>query len=261
MTTALILAGDRGEGDPLAGSENVELKAFIDLHGTPMLDYVSDTLNSSENINRIIICLPKDTDLNHSAPQTFALIAEGKAECIDQADGPVESIIKALDHIHGSPELLVTTADHPLLSVETLQTFIDQAQDGVSVGMVPLDLVMSKFPQSKRTALKFSDGKFSGANLFYFKGREAGNILIFWQSLQKYRKKPISMAARIGFGSLIAYLFGKLSLKSAFKAISKRANVTVQSIILNDPYAAVDVDKPADLELVREILSDKKKKI
>ncbi len=252
MTTAILLAGDRGEGDALASSENVELKAFIDIHGRSMIDHVAQTLVDTD-MQDIIICLPDSIDLHTQAPLTDSLLSKKRAIRMNQAEGPVESVMNGLNMTKGNPGVLVTTADHPLLTRETLRTFINQTQDGVSVGMVPLDLVRQKWPKSKRTALKFSDGQYSGANLFFFKGPDAKNILSFWKNLQKHRKNPISMAARIGFGPLFAYLCGRLSLEDTFEAIGKKANVTIKPIILNDPYAAVDVDKPEDLELVREI--------
>ena len=59
MFNALILAGTKEKG-PLEIAENVDNKALIMLDSRPMIDYIVDALNSSENIDRILVVGPKN---------------------------------------------------------------------------------------------------------------------------------------------------------------------------------------------------------
>ena len=84
------------------------------------------------------------------------------------------------------------------------------------------------------------------------KGLEA---IKFWRAAQHDRKKPVKLARRLGIGMLLKYITGGLTLNIAFEHASKSLNINAKPIILPFAEAAIDVDKPSDLELVTEILS------
>ena len=54
---------------------------------------------------------------------------------------------------------------------------------------------------------------------------------------------------------LIRYAFGALTLDAAFAAASQRLGITVRPVLLPFAECAIDVDKPADLELAERIFS------
>ena len=54
---------------------------------------------------------------------------------------------------------------------------------------------------------------------------------------------------------LAAYLLRLLTLKGALRRISRQLGCPAAPVVLEEAEAAVDVDKPADLELVEAILS------
>jgi hypothetical protein len=60
--------------------------------------------------------------------------------------------------------------------------------------------------------------------------------------------------------ALAAYLSGRLTLAGALRRASHRVGVEVKAVILNQPDAAVDVDKEEDLALVEQILVDRQMK-
>jgi len=51
------------------------------------------------------------------------------------------------------------------------------------------------------------------------------------------------------------YLFGRLSLSGAFEYGSRKIGITAKPILIPIAEAAIDVDKPSDLELVERILA------
>ena len=54
---------------------------------------------------------------------------------------------------------------------------------------------------------------------------------------------------------LLAWATGLTSLNGAFRLASKRLGVTAVPVLMRQANAAVDVDKPADKELVERILA------
>ena len=63
----------------------------------------------------------------------------------------------------GDDPLLVTTADNVLLTPTMIAEFLGGAGDSdVAVAMVERDILLARYPQSKRTWLKFRGGWWSG---------------------------------------------------------------------------------------------------
>jgi GTP:adenosylcobinamide-phosphate guanylyltransferase len=56
--TALILAGERPEGDPMAKGAGIALKALLPVAGTPMLTRVIEALRATAGIGRIAVSIP-----------------------------------------------------------------------------------------------------------------------------------------------------------------------------------------------------------
>ena len=58
-----------------------------------------------------------------------------------------------------------------------------------------------------------------------------------------------------GWRPLLAYLLGRLTLDDAMARASNVIGARVAAVVLPYAEAAIDVDKPADLELVETILA------
>ena len=71
------------------------------------------------------------------------------------------SIKAQVDALGFSAPVLVTTADHPLLTAEMLEEFLDKAGGDLAVAMVERKTMLAQFPDAKRTWLRFSDGAWS----------------------------------------------------------------------------------------------------
>ena len=76
----------------------------------------------------------------------------------------------------------------------------------------------------------------------------------FWSRLEADRKRPWRMARKGGFGTLLKYLFGRLSLEDALGSLSQAMGCRLGYVLINTPRAAVDVDSVADRDLAVKIL-------
>jgi len=239
---ALILAGSRGGDDPVALYAGVSDKALIMLGETRMLARVIAAVRAS-GIARIGVSA-------NSAPVRAVAEACG-AIPLAAAAGPSASAAAALDTL-GTP-LLVTTGDHALLKPEWIRDFIARvpAHADVAVLLARRDAVEQAAPGSKRTYLRFADGDWSGCNLFYLATPRAAQVIALWQAVERDRKRPWRIVRRLGPGLLLRYLLGRLPLGEAIAHLGARAGVEAVVIAARDGLAAVDVDKPADLDFVR----------
>lgn len=241
----LILAGERAGGDPLAIAEGVANKTQIVIAGETMLAHVLRAVKQLQPAPRLFI-------------SGNVAVDAASITIIETAQTPCTSVLKALSQIPFP--VLITTADHPLLTPVILEEFLQKAatfEGDVCVGLVSLSLVVQHYPRNKRTKLKFSDGSVSGANLFLLRNENSLKLIEFWRVMEANRKSPWRMVRALGVGSILRYACGVLSFKDVVAIIAARTGCAIAPVMLSDPHAAIDVDKPSDLALVREIMESR----
>lgn len=254
---ALILAGSRSDSDPVAAAGERSCKAFVPVAGQPMLARVIDALEASGRVGRITVVLDAAAPLASEAPELASRMADGGIQRIDPEPTPSRSVLRAFATLPTDTPLLVTTADHPLLTADMVADFIDDALKSdadACAGLAPTALIDDAYPQARRTRLRFRDGGRSGCNLFLFRGPRARNVLSFWARMEARRKRPWRLALALGPITLAAYALGLLTLEGAMRRLGHKADARLHAVILRQPEAAIDVDTLADLRLVETIL-------
>lgn len=260
--TALVLAGRRGGEDGLARAAGVSHKCLIPVGGRPMLARVLTALAACRTIGLIGVSI----DVPAVAEAVMATLPEevsARVRIIASAETLSLSVAAAIEDLDQPPPLLVTTGDHPLLTPELVELFTAEAAlsgADLAVGMAPASSVLAAYPNARRTWLRFRDERYTGCNLFAFLTGESRQVLDFWRRIESERKKPLRIVRAFGVVSLAAYLGGRLTLAAALKRASRRLGAEVRAVVLQQPEAAVDVDKEEDLALVEQILVDRRMK-
>ncbi|MBY0356161.1 MAG: NTP transferase domain-containing protein [Rickettsiales bacterium] len=238
----LILAGERPEGDPLAHAEGVASKCDILIAGKTMLQHVMSALSGLTPTPVVFISSNQPVCAGVIRIPTAATPCTSVLDAIRKTDFPV----------------LITTADHPLLTPDIMADFLTQAAlttADVVVGVVELERVMTAYPQSRRTRLRFRDGSISGANLFLLRNKNAEKLIDFWRQVEANRKSPLRMLRVLGVGTMLRFALGLLRFSEVVDIIEQRTDVHIATVRLSDPHAAIDVDKAEDLALVRHIFA------
>lgn len=254
---ALVLAGSRREGDPLARAQGVGRRALVEVHGQPMLLRVVRSLRAVPTLGRVRISIDDPSALDTVA-ELEALRREGVLDTHASLDSPSRSVLDALEAWQGP--VLVTTADHALLTPEVAAHFLsecDGAAADVVVGLVRRAVVEARFPETTRTWLRFRDDDYTGANLFAFRTRDARRAAAFWTRAESFRKRPWRMISAFGPVASALFLLRRLTLDAALERASRAIGVRVRAVRLPFAEAAVDVDRPSDLELAERILSER----
>jgi len=244
VNAALVLAGQReGVVDPLCEVMGVSHKAEIPVSGLVMLERVIQALNNAGINDNLYISGYSGSQLKQ--------VSSGK--------GPADSVGLALVEINQYP-CLITTCDHALLTADMLHSFIQGAEAvgaDICVGLATEKTIQSEHPETMRTYLRFSDEAVSGCNLFYIANENGLKAIEFWRSVQHLRKNPLKLAKKVGVLIGFKYALGRLSLKAAFDYAAARIGITAAPVLLPFAEAAIDVDKPSDLVLVEDILSQR----
>ena len=231
--TAIVLAGQRDGEDELTQHTGAACKAVIEIAGKPMLMRVLEALGSSSSLGKIIVSGP-GLDAVSKLEQLDHQIREGQIGWMPPQPSPSRSAYDALCKLPPDERVLLTTADHPLLTPEVVDRFCAASSKlgaDLTVGLAPYALVRDEFPAMKKTVLRFRDGEFCGCNLFTFltpAGREAAN---YWREVEAQRKSPLRVIRALGWFSVVKYLLGRLTLDDALESLSRNLGLQVRAII------------------------------
>lgn len=250
-TSIIVLAADRGAGDPLAVDAGVPGKVLVPIGGKAMLTRVMQAVSAFDAQGRILVVCN-----DHPAYSAAADVGRPYLR-IDPGPGPAASAVSALSQIAETDSVLLVTGDHPLLEPAWLEFFAARARASgadAAVGLVDHALICERFPGNRRTRYRFRDVSVCGTNLFYFAGARGRRLVEQWRMFEADRKKPWKIVSRLGFWNLFRYLAGRLTLGDAMAALSRRMGLRLEAVMLDAPEAAVDVDSQGDLELVTELI-------
>jgi hypothetical protein len=150
--------------------------------------------------------------------------------------------------------LLVTTADHALLDTAMIDQFCAEAVGAdLAIGVVTKSALEKRLPQSRRTWIGFRRGRYTGANLFALGSPKAMRAVALWREVEQDRKKGWRLLLALGWPGILGLLRIR-TLDQTLDAMGRKLGLTLRAVRLDDPLAAVDVDKPQDYDLVTAIL-------
>jgi GTP:adenosylcobinamide-phosphate guanylyltransferase len=253
--TALIAAGQRPGGDPLALDFGIDDKALIELGGKPMLAHVLETLLAFPGIGAVRI-LTQTPERLRAHPAIAALAADPRIGFVKGGDSVSQAVADAM--APGGYPYLLTTADHPLLDAAMLTSFVTaaraQAAD-VAAAVVSRAVFAPRFPDIRRTWLRFAGGAYSGANLFWFGGPAAQGALTLWRTIEQQRKRARAVIGAFGPLILLGVAMRLLSLDRALAMAGRRLGLRAVAIELPQAEACIDVDRRADHAIASTILA------
>jgi len=248
---ALVLAGSRlGPRDPVAQACGVSHKCLVPVDGMPMLQRVLAVLAGHDAIDSITVSV--------ETPEIVAALPGPAVDWHQSRSGPSASVADVLQS--NGPPLLVTTADHALLTPGMIDNFlgaISPATD-VAVALVSRSVIEARFPAARRTYLRFRDDGFSGANLFCLRTAASARAVDFWKQVERDRKRPWRIARALGPGLLIGYALRRYEMRDAVRRAGRAMGVDAEAIALPIAEAAVDIDKLSDLTLANAIASERR---
>jgi len=250
---SIILAGERDTRDALRDHTGVACKALLDIDGTPMIARVIAALEASDTVDAIHLSGPTEACVNTDAGLS-GMIAENRVDWTAPGPTPSTSAHDMLSRVPATRPVLITTADHPLLTAEIVDHFCRDSMKSdcdVVIGLAPHDLVRATFPDLKKTVLRFRDGQYCGCNLFAFLTEDGRQLADFWRRVERDRKKPLVVIRLLGLWALLRYRLGWLTLDAALARLSRKVGLKIGVVILPYAHASVDVDSVADYHVLQ----------
>jgi len=220
---------------------------------------VLDALDEAREIESVILCGPHQSAIDQ-IEELHARIASGKVKWVKNQATPSSSTYQVLQSLADEIPVLVTTADHALLTAEMVDYFCSRARESdrdVVVGLALHELVAAKYPETKRTAIPLGDGSYCSCNLFVFLTPEARSAAHFWRKVESQRKRTLRMISAFGWTAVLHYLLRRPSLEEGLERISQRLGLRAGAVVMPFPEAAVDVDTVSDWKLVESIVANR----
>lgn len=257
--TAIVLAGERPGGDPLARELRVPAKALIKIGGRTMLSRVVQALLDSTLIGKVLVLAQEIECI--AACEPSGVLHDPRVELARSGNGIATSIEAVVGTLQAPWPVLVTTADNALLTTERIDEFLANTNGtDIAVGLGERAIVEAAFPDTRRTWLKFSDGHFSGANLFALRNDKSRAAVRHWQAVEQDRKKGLKLIASFGPSLLLRALTRTIGLRDGLARAGRKMGFDVRAVVL-DAEAPIDVDKMEDLALVEQILAHRQTRL
>ena len=253
--TAILLAGSRPTPDPLAVAAGVAIKPLAPVAGEPMINHPARTLLAHPTVGQVIILTQSSAPF--AADLATAWLTTHPQVRFEQSGAGIASSLLALLERGDVPfPILLTTADHVLLDSAMLDQFTQEAAGAdIAVAMVERRILLARYPGSRRTWLKFRDGWWSGANIFWFGSDRARSIIALWQEVEQDRKKGWKIVSAFGPVALIGTLLRLLTLRGGIARIGRRFGLTARLVAMQKAEACIDADKPDDVVLIERIVA------
>ena len=224
-------------------------KALIPLAGAPMVLRPLRALLASDEIGDIIVLTQDPVDIRPVLPEDERIQIRASGETI------AATVAELIASRATKFPVLVTTADHALLDTQTIAEFTGKAEGtDLAIGVVEQKALLQRLPQTKRTWLKFRGGAYTGANMFAFGSEKVLPAIERWRSVEQDRKKGWRVLAAIGPALLLGAVLRVRTLDESVASVGRKLGVTIRAVVLSNPLAGVDVDKPEDHALVEAIL-------
>ena len=157
--------------------------------------------------------------------------------------------------------VFVTTADHALHTAEMVDYFCAEARETcgeIVVGLAPLDLVVTAYPNTKRTAIQLRDDAYCSCNLFAFLTPRSRIAAEFWRRVESQRKKTLGSNCWLWLVQPVTLSDQERpSLGEGLKRKSQRIGLRAGAVFLPFPEAAVNVDTLSDWKLAESIVADR----
>lgn len=248
--TAVVLAGSRPGGDPLAARFNQDLKALIAVASKAMLRWPVDALLASALVDRVIVMTQHPDRLREVLPDDARISLRPSQSTI------AATISRLIADKAASFPILVTTADHALLTPAMIAEFATKAEGAdLAIGVVEQHVMHARFPDARRTWIGFKGGRYSGANLFVLGSARVTGVVEQWAVVEQKRKKGWRVLAALGPAFLLGAVLKLRTLDQSVAAVGRKLGLTIIAVELSDPLAAVDIDKAEDLALAEQLLA------
>lgn len=253
----VVLAG-HGLGpvgtDALAERFGERHRCLIPLAGRPLIAHVLQTAAQHPRVASLAVCVEREA-FDPIWDVLTRLPGRGSVALVEAREDIAASVRAAAQDWDGP--LLVTTADHALLSAESIDAMADALEGcDVTFALARREAVEAAHPSALRSYLTLRDGAFATCDLYGMAHTRFVDAVEVFRGARIGGRESARIVRAIGFVGLALVKLGVESLSGAVVRASRRMGLRVRAVILPDGTQAIDVDNDRTYAIVRDLLGD-----
>lgn len=252
----IVLAGRHPGGtDALAQGFGMTHKCLVPLAGRPLVAHVLQTAAVHPAIGSLAISVEREA-FDGLFDVLSQLPGRGIAKLVDARENLVDSVLAAAEGWDGP--VLVTTADHALLTPASIDAMIAALDDAdLAFAMAPRATVISADPRHDHPFHEFSDGAYASCNLYAAANPEALNAAEVFRGGGRFAGNAWGVLRAFGFVNMVRLSLRTGSLADAAARLSRRWNLRLKPVVLQDGSQALDVDDARTHALAETMLAER----
>jgi len=252
----LLLAGGKTKIS-LRKFTKKENKALIEIipQGKPMILQVIKAFKKAKYIERIIVAGPEKVQ---------RLVKDMVDLTIPEGQTIIDTLKSGTQLLQKDPLVLISTCDIPLVTEEHIDYFIKECYKfpgfDLYYPIIEKEIYQKSypFPELRRTYANLFDGSFTGGNISLINPQIITKFEGTINQFIYFRKHPLKMARLLGPQIALKYLRKYLSVRDLEKKFSELFAGFRGKAISSPPEIALDIDKPMQLEKIREMIAKKR---
>lgn len=253
----MVLAG-HGLGpvgtDALAERFGERHRCLIPLAGRPLIAHVLQTAAQHPRVASLAVCVEREA-FDPIWDVLTRLPGRGSVALVEAREDIAASVRAAAQDWDGP--LLVTTADHALLSADSIDAMADALEGcDVTFALARREAVEAAHPSALRSYLTLRDGAFATCDLYGMAHTRFVDAVEVFRGARIGGRESARILRAIGFVGLALVKLGLESLSGAVVRASRRMGLRVRAVILPDGTQAIDVDNDRTYAIVRDLLGD-----
>lgn len=251
---AVVMAGGVPQpGEPLYPYSQGRSKALLDISGKPMAQWVVDALTNATSIKRLVVV---------GLEPNSGLESPKLVDCLPNQGSMLENIRFGVQYFQEkgdcTRQVALVSSDIPAVLPEHVDWVTREASQtdlDLYYNVISREVMERRFPASRRTYTRLRDMEVCGGDLNVIRASVVNQNQEIWEQIIAGRKNPFKQAALIGYGTLLLLLLRRLTLQGGVDRVIRRLGMTGKALIC--PYAEIgmDVDKPSQLEMMRQDLA------
>lgn len=253
MHCLILAGGEVRPEDPLYPYTLGKPKALIDMGGVSMLERVVDSLQSSRQVEEILV-----VGIDEATAAGYGLNFRRPIHFIADQGGMVANMLAGAAwfrrNLPDTALVLGCSADIPALTSEIVDEFIDACrpwEKAIYYSFVSRDILEARFPHSNRTYSRISGQEVAGGDMVMARIEVVERNRELIESLTGARKQPWRVAKVVGLGMLLKFLFRRVTFEDMERTASRILGVPAQVIRFNHAELAMDADKPSQVDMLR----------
>ncbi|MBT0669841.1 NTP transferase domain-containing protein [Novosphingobium profundi] len=249
----IVLAGGReGASDPLARRFAVSHRCLVPLAGRALITHVLQTAAQHPRLESLAICIEREA-FDPAWDVLTRLPGRGAVTLVEAGDDLAKSVLAAARGWDGP--VLVTTADHALLSAASIEAMLDALESAdIALALAPRAAVDAIHADGAAHYLPLRDGALAPCDLYgaahprflaaaaIFRGRDAS------------ARVSLRILRGLGLVGLLMLWLGWETLPRAIERASRRLRARVQAVVLTDGSQAIDVGDERSYAIARHYL-------